>query len=174
MDVVYYVACSLDGFIATKDGGVDWLNPYNSSESGYADFYASIDALVMGSHTYEFALDQGDWPSADKPTWVFTHRDLPVADPSVTLTDDDPKDVVDTLRTEGHERVWLMGGGELASSFRTQGLVSHYMIWIIPVILGAGIPLFSVGAGMDSLRLVESKSLSNGVVLLSYQQDVKP
>lgn len=164
----------MDGFIATEDGGVDWLNPYNSSEFGYADFYASVDALVMGSHTYEFTLGQGDWPSADKPSWVFTHRDLPVADPSVTLTDADPTDVVEHLRNEGYERVWLMGGGKLASSFRTQGLISHYMVWIIPVVLGAGIPLFSRGAGMDSLRLVETKSFSNGVALLSYEQDGKP
>ncbi len=174
MDIVYYVACSLDGFIATESGGVDWLSPYNSSEFGYADFYAPIDALLMGSHTYEFTLGQGDWPSADKPSWVFTHRDLPVADPSVTLTHDDPTDVVDALRTEGYEHVWLMGGGELASSFLTRGLISHYMIWIIPVVLGAGIPLFSRGVAVDSLRLVETKSFSNGVVMLSYEPDVKP
>ncbi len=174
MDIVYYVACSLDGFIATKDGGVDWLNPYNSGEFGYAKFYASVDALVMGSHTYEVALTHGEWPSPDKPSWVFTRRDLAVADPSVTLTDDDPADVVDHLRDQAYARVWLMGGGELASSFRTQRLISHYMIWIIPVMLGSGIPLFSAATGMDSLNLLETKSFSNGVVLLSYGQDMKP
>ena len=169
MDIVYYVACSLDGFIATEDGGVDWLNPYNSSEFGYADFYGAVDALVMGSHTYEFTLGQGDWPSPDKPSWVFTHRALPVGDASVTLTDDDPTDVVDALRAEGYERVWLMGGGELASSFRARGLISEYMIWIIPVVLGGGIPLFASGGGMESLTLVKTKGFSNGVVMLSYE-----
>lgn len=174
MDIVYYVACSVDGFIATEDGGVDWLTPYNSKEFGYTEFYASVDALVMGSHTYETALTHGDWPSPDKPSWILTHRDLTVADPSVTLTDGDPADVVDVIRREGHERVWLMGGGELASSFLTRGLISHYMIWIIPVVLGAGIPLFSRGAAVDSLRLVETKSFSNGVVMLSYEPSALP
>ena len=74
MDVVYYVACSLDGFIATQDGGVDWLNPYNSNDFGYADFYAPMDAGLMGSHTYEFTLDQRDWPSAVKLSCVVRHR----------------------------------------------------------------------------------------------------
>lgn len=78
LEVVYYVAASLDGYIATDDGGVDWLAPFQSAKEdhGTGDLYSSVDALLMGSHTYEFALELGQWPSPDKPSWVFTRRDL--------------------------------------------------------------------------------------------------
>lgn len=171
MDIVYYVASSVDGFIATDDGGVDWLNPYFSNEFGYAEFYASVDVIVMGSHTYEFALTHGGSQSADKPSRVFTSRDLPAADPSVTLTSDDPSEVVETLRAEGHERVWLMGGGELAGSFRARGLISEYQIWIMPVVLGGGIPLFAGRGEMQSLTFAETQSFGNGVVMLRYKRE---
>ena len=169
-EIVYYAACSLDGYIATEDGGVAWLNPYNSSEFGYEQFYASLDALVMGSYTYEISLAHGEWPSPDKSSWVFTKRDLRVADPSITLTQDRPSEVMSEIESRGHERVWLMGGGKLASSFRELGLISEYQIWMIPIILGGGITLFAGGGGVDDLRLVETKSFSNGVVMLRYRE----
>ena len=170
-DVVYYVACSLDNYIATADDGVDWLMPYQKSgeDYGFAEFYSSMDGLVMGSRTYEVALTQGQWQAADKPSWVFTHRDLRLAHPSITLTSEDPGQVVDSLSARGLKRVWLMGGGELAASFRTRGLISHYMIAVVPVVLGGGIPLFATASRQDRLRLVEAKPYPSGIVLLSYE-----
>ena len=86
-EVIYYVASSLDGYVATADGGVDWLTGFHISgeDHGAGKLQASIDALLLGSHTYEFALKLGQWPSPDKPTWVFTKRDLRVLHPSITL-----------------------------------------------------------------------------------------
>jgi dihydrofolate reductase len=98
MDIIYYAAASLDGYIATADGGVEWLDAYDGEEGdyGFADFYASVDALVMGSKTYEFALAQPEWMAPDRPSWVFTRRDLRQAHPSVHLTAEDPADVADS------------------------------------------------------------------------------
>ena len=170
MDVIYYAACSLDGFIATADGGVDWLDPYQGGEEdyGYAEFYSSVEALLLGSRTYEASLRLGEWQAPDKPSWVFTRRELPIAHPSVTLTSEDPVEVVATLRERGLKRVWLMGGGELAASFRTAGLTTRYMIFVVPLILGGGVPLFADAGERSPLSLIRAKQYSSGLVQLDY------
>src|SRR5882724_4585504 len=103
LEVIYYVASSLDGYIATADGGVDWLSRFHVSaeDDDAGNLHASIDALLLGSHTYEFALKLGQWPSPDKPSWVFTKRDLRVLHPSITLTSQNPAEVVELLRARG-------------------------------------------------------------------------
>lgn len=175
-EVVYYVAASLDGYIATPDGGVDWLDPLQGGgeDYGFKELYASVDGLLMGSGTYEFALKQGGWQAPDKPSWVFTHRKLPLAHPSVTLTADEPRDVVQQLEAKGLDRLWLMGGGQLAASFRVAGLITRYMIAIVPILLGAGIPLFADADGSDSLELLEAQTYPSGIVMLTYQPRAEP
>ena len=170
MDVIYYVATSLDGYIATPDGGVEWLMPFEKSgeDYGYAEFYASVDALLMGSATYEKALSFGDWPYGGKPCRVFSNRALTVPSPDVLMTDAAPKEVLNALSRSGCQRAWLVGGGALAASFRQQGLISEYIVSVIPVILGGGIPLFAPGGRPDNLNLLESKTYSTGVVQLRY------
>ena len=76
LEVVYYVACSVDGLIATPDGGLDWLTPFESSSEdyGYAAFYDSIDSVLVGSRTFEQSLTFGGWPYPGKPAWVFSAR----------------------------------------------------------------------------------------------------
>ena len=78
MKITYYVAKSLDGFIAKKDGDISWLNDLNidMTNAGYDYFFASIDGLVMGRNTYDFIFDYGSWPYGDKPTWICTNRRL--------------------------------------------------------------------------------------------------
>lgn len=172
MDIVYYAASSLDSYIATPDGGVDWLSPYQNrgEDYGFAEFYASVDALVMGSHSYEVGLTHGPWRAKDKPSWVLTSRDLEVPHASITLTNQDPANVVHTMEQRGVRRAWLMGGGKLASSFRTAGLLSHYMIAIIPVVLGAGIPLFADAPHEETLQLAALERYESGIVMLSYER----
>src|SRR2546421_10667723 len=110
-EVIYSVACSLDGYIATTDGSVDWLSRFHTAgeDHGAADLEASVDALLLGSHTYEFALKLGQWPSPDKPSWVSTSRDLRILHPSITLTAQSPREVVELLASRGLRRRWLMG-----------------------------------------------------------------
>src|SRR6059058_6099803 len=126
-EVIYYVASSLDGYIATADGSVDWLSRFHTAgeDHGAAELEASVDALLLGSHTYEFALKLGHWPSPSKPSWVLTHRDLPVLHSSITLTSLNPGGVLDLLASRKVRRAWLMGGGKLAASFHAEGLISR-------------------------------------------------
>lgn len=171
-EIVYYVASSLDAYIATPDGSVDWLTWFHTAgeDHGAGDLQASVDALLLGSRTYEFALGLGQWPSPDKPSWVFTHRDLRVLHPSITLTSEAPEAVVGLLRSRGVRRAWLMGGGQLATSFHSAGLISRYVISIFPIILGSGIPLFApTTSRADSLRLTGAKPFASGIVQLSYE-----
>jgi dihydrofolate reductase len=168
-EVVYYAACSLDGYIATKDGSVEWLDAFRGSGAESAELYASVDGLLLGSRTYEFALKLGRWPAADKPSWVFTRRDLLVLHPSITMTSEDPTLLVCALGERGLERLWLMGGGRLATSFRERRLITEYVIRVLPVILGDGIPLFAATPRQELLQLVKAKSDPNGVVRLNYR-----
>jgi dihydrofolate reductase len=171
LDLVCGVASSLDGYIATADGGVDWLSSFHRAgeDHGAADSEAAVDALLLGSHTYEFALKFGQWPSPDKPSWVFTHRDLVVLHPIITLTSQSPAEVVGLLGSRGARRAWLMGGGQLAASFHAAGLISRYIISVFPVLLGSGVPLFAPHSCRgDALRFLEAKSFRSGIVQLTY------
>src|SRR5205807_6025314 len=158
LEVIYYVASSLDGYIATADGGVDWLTRFHVSDEdhGAGKVHASIDALLLGSRTYEFALKLGQWPSPDKQSWVFTRRDLRILHPSITLTAQSPREVVELLASRGLRRAWLMGGGKLAASFHANQLISRYIISVFPVLLGSGIPLFASHSDRKSTRLNSS------------------
>ena len=173
IEVVYYVATSLDGYIATTDGSVDWLSrfPVGGEDRGAGKLEASVDALLLGSHTYEFALHLDAWPSPEKPSWVFTKRSLRVLHPSITLTSDSPRQVVEHLATRGLHRAWLMGGGKLAASFHADGLISRYIISVFPVLLGSGIPVLAPHAcPEENLRLVAAKPFKSGVVQLTYDR----
>lgn len=172
-EVIYYVATSLDGYIATADGGVDWLSRFHAAgeDHGAGELQASVDALLLGSHTYEFALSLGQWPSPDKVSWVFTRRELPILHPTITLTAQSPREVVALLASLGLRRAWLMGGGKLAASFHADGLISRYSISVFPVLLGSGIPLFAPHASSpDALRLVSAKPYKSGVVHVVYER----
>ena len=170
MEIVYYVATSLDGFIAAPDGSVAWLQPFEGGgeDYGYAEFYASVDALILGSRTYEQALTFGEWPYAGKPCRVLTRRRRASAGPDVVLTDADPRSTAADLTSSGFRKAWLVGGGALAGSFRRDGLITGYVVSVIPVVLGAGIPLFVAGGPLENLRLVASRAYPSGVVQLTY------
>jgi dihydrofolate reductase len=116
--VTLYIASSVDGYIARKDGSIDWLPPPVTDETdyGYAEFYSSIDAVLMGSRTYEQVLAFGDWPYVDRPAHVFTTRLLsrpPGAD--VKFWNILPSDIVEYLENTGMKHAWLVGGSTLTA-----------------------------------------------------------
>ncbi len=168
--VTYYVACSLDGFIATPDGGLDWLEDVSveGEDFGYADFFASIDAMVMGSTTYEQVLGFGDWPYDDKRCWVMSDRPLQPTRLEISISPEGPAEVLAEIEAEGFSHAWLVGGGQLAGSFRAQNLIDEFVITVIPVVLGDGIPLFVDPGKRQSLQLVGTHRSGNGVVTLHY------
>jgi dihydrofolate reductase len=170
-DVVYYVATSLDGCIATSDGGVDWLSGFEpeGEDYGYGALLASVDLLLMGRATYDFARSVGPWPYGDRRCLVFTHRSAADPPTGVVVTALEPGEALADPRAPSWSRAWLVGGGTLAASFRSAGLIHEYIVSIIPVVLGSGIRLFEGPGALDRLTLVESRPFSSGVVQLRYR-----
>lgn len=174
--VVYSAAVSLDGFIADVHGGVEWLHDAMVPGEGYGlrEFMASIDAVLMGSRTYEKSLELGGPGYGPKvPCWVFSGRDLPSAG-GMIVTRETPSAVVSQLRERGVRRAWLMGGGKLASSFLAAGLIDEVSLGVMPVVLGDGLPLFADGIGPTRLNLVESKTYKGGALGLTYKTVTVP
>jgi dihydrofolate reductase len=150
----YYTATTLDGFIADSDNSLDWLFTRQREPDGplnYDAFIAEIGAMAMGSTTYEWILDHefadkdpGEWKwPYDFPSWVFTHRELPVVpSASIEFTSADigavHREMVDAA---GGRNVWIVGGGDLAGQFADAGLLDEVIVSIAPVALGAGAPL---------------------------------
>lgn len=167
---IVYIAMSLDGKIARDDGSVDWLDVYNNTgeEYGYESFLNSVDAIVMGAHTYEKIVATHNWPYRDKPSFILTHRDherLPHA--PVEFCGGTPHDVVDSLLHRGIHVLWVMGGGDVISSMIRERLVDEIRIFVVPTILGDGVPLFQ-HPGEHNLELYSTKAYPSGIVELSY------
>ena len=150
----YYTAASLDGFIADPDNSLGWLFTRKREEDGplnYDAFIADVGALAMGSTTYEWILDhefaekdpaEWKWPY-DIPSWVFTHRRLPVVPNSgVKFTSADIATVHrEMVEAAGARNIWIVGGGDLAGQFADEGLLDEVIVSIAPVTLGGGAPL---------------------------------
>ncbi|MDC7125207.1 MAG: dihydrofolate reductase family protein [Spirochaetales bacterium] len=145
MKVTYYVATSLDGFIAKENGDVSWLDTMDidMAETGYDEFFASIDGLVMGGNTYDFVFNYGSWPYGNKLSWVCSNRDLQILDGANLNVVQTPEDVFNEAKSKGVKHLWLVGGGQLASSFLELGFLTHISISKMPIKLGTGIPLFA-------------------------------
>jgi dihydrofolate reductase len=176
----YYLAQTLDGYIADPEGGLDWLFNYGG-ESGldpsqvtdreYDRFFAGVGALAMGSATYEFILahEKGEWPYEGLPTWVFTSRALPApASAEIRWARGPVRPLHEEMRAAAGERnLWMMGGGNLASQFADEGLLDELIITLVPVVLGEGIPTFARRLG-DRLRLTAVRPFASGMVELRY------
>lgn len=169
-EVALYIATSLDGYIATKSGGIEWLSIVESGEAdyGYADFYRSVDALVMGRKTYELALGFRDWPYPGKPSYVFSRRQLKSDRSDVFFTGAEPEKVVAEIAARGAKKIWLVGGSELTAAFLKGGFIDEFIISVVPVILGDGIPLFRYAESTRRLNLCDVQRYPTGLVQLRY------
>jgi dihydrofolate reductase len=143
----YYTATTLDGFIADEHNSLDWLFTRDREERGpqnYEEFVAEVGALAMGATTYEWILghEGSRWPY-EVPSWVFTHRDLPVVPgAAISFTHGDVAPVHAEMRAAAGDRnIWVVGGGDLAGQFAGAGLLDEVIVSIAPVTLGAGAPL---------------------------------
>jgi dihydrofolate reductase len=155
--LVYYVASSLDGYIADDEGKVDWLPDAGPDQDfGYGEFIKNIDALLIGRRTFDQVLTFGDWPYTGLPTRVWTRR--PLIDPPelVEPIAGSPHEVTAALDAESFGRVWLVGGAALAETLRREGLIDEWIITLIPLTLGSGIPLFGGAQEAMSISSVET------------------
>ena len=164
----YFTASSLDGFIATPGHSLDWLLSQKVDQEGpmaYQDFERTIGALAMGASTFEWVLrnDPGSWAYA-QPTWVFTHRELPIPDGAdVRLVSGDVRPVhSDMVSAAQGLDVWVVGGGDLAGQFADAGLLDEVWVQFAPVTLGAGAPLLPRALDLELLDVARNEAFLCG------------
>lgn len=166
----YSVAMSLDGFIADEQGGYDWIP--QSDDIDFAAYLAKIDALIMGRRTYELLAAEGQVGAfADKAIYVVSTKLDPAEHPDVTVVREDVEGFLRDLKARDGKDIWLFGGGVLFRSLLEAGLVDRVEVGVIPVLLGAGIPLVPGLDEIVKLRLHSVEDIS-GIVLMKY--DVEP
>lgn len=168
---VAYIAASLDGFIAAEDGSVAWLEAFQATDYGYADFFAGISTLVMGRATYDQVLGFGPWPYEGKRCLVLSRRGIAHPPAGVEAWQGDVTALAAHLRAV-QERVWVVGGGKLIAGLLAGGAITELDLFTMPVLLGRGIPLFAGGhPPARKLRLLDTQTWPNGVVRLRYAID---
>jgi dihydrofolate reductase len=171
--VTFGCACSLDNRIARQDHSVDWLHWDDEVAGIVADFWKTIDAVVMGRKTYEVALKNAPKSDANpypgKKTYVFSRTLKPGAAGHVEIVSEDAAEFVRKLKAQEGKGICVMGGGELARSLFEADLIDEVGMNVHPVLLGAGIPLFLDVQRQIDLELLESRTLNNGCVLLTYR-----
>jgi dihydrofolate reductase len=144
-EVVVYIAHSIDGLIADRDGSIDWLKPYEGEDYGWDAFVAKVDAVVMGSTTYRECRRFPDWPYKGKPTFVMTKGPRLDDDGLAVFDDRTAVEIAVDCERAGLRRIWVVGGGGPIRAFLDAGLVRRMHLFQIPVVLGAGTPLWVAG-----------------------------
>lgn len=164
-----FIACSLDGFIARPDGGVDFLSRVERAgeDYGYAAFMASVDTIVVGRKTYDLARSFPAWPYAGKRVVVLTHRPAPPVH-GEELVSTTPAALLARLRDEGRTRAYVDGGTTI-QQFLAAGLITDLTLSLIPVMLGEGIRLFGPTGRDVPLTLTSTRHFDSGLVQLRYE-----
>jgi dihydrofolate reductase len=169
--VSVYIATSLDGFIARRNGGIDWLSGGEGGEDyGYAEFMSTVDHVVMGRNTYEKVLTFGGW-QYEKKVIVLTSRDLtltPELAEKVEALHLSPSELLQELARRGARHIYLDGGLTL-QRFLREGFVDEMTITTLPVLIGGGLPLFGALERDVKLDLIGSQSFENGFVQNKYR-----
>ena len=178
--VTIHMVASLDGFIARKDGRVDWLDTHDEFPAGHTmdaaaieAFLDTIDCYVMGSRTYETALRfeaQGlGWSYGDKPTFVLTSRDLPRTRDSVEFYSGDLAQFVNGRLRSAFRSIWFVGGGAVSTECLRLGLADEVRYSVVPILIGDGIAFFQKFDRDIPLHLAEARAYRNGMVELRYE-----
>ena len=173
--IIVYIATSADGFIARKNGGIDWLDrPRTAGDYGIGKFYKSIDAIIFGRKTYDlvvkFVKEGKEIP--DKGglvrNYVFSHRTPRKVLPGYEFVKEPIKKFAKRLRSRGGKNIWMMGGGGIIASFLDAGEIDEFIVHVIPTFIGEGIPLIAPRRRAVPLKLLSIKKYSDGVVRLHY------
>jgi dihydrofolate reductase len=169
--VTFGGANSLDNYLARADDAVDWLRWGEEAAADMADYWRTIDTVLMGRKTYEVALRQGGGGGAypGVATYVFSRTLAAGTRDGVTIVGEDAAGFVRQLKRQEGRDICLMGGGDLARTFFEAGLIDEIGLNIHPVLLGSGVPLFHPTGRQIDLELRECRPFRNGCVLMRYQ-----
>ena len=173
--LILYIAMSADGYIADQNGGVEFLDdpPAPDPDLDYEALYATVQGIILGGTTYRQVkneLSPHRWPYPGMPCYVCTRRENP-EDPNVRFTQLPPRQLLDAVWREHPGNLWLMGGGEIVRSFLRENLIDEFYIYIQPVLLGDGIPLFPADFPKAALTLKSCRSIGE-IVELVYQRKI--
>ncbi|HET7041535.1 MAG TPA: dihydrofolate reductase family protein [Gemmatimonadales bacterium] len=165
-----FVGTSLDGFIARPDGGLDFLHVEGAGGNGYEEFVATVDALIIGRKTYETVLGFDRWPYGTKPVFVLSSG--PVASPPAGAVlerlSGTPEEVVTLLAARGFQHLYVDGGVTIQRFLRA-GRIDRLIVTRVPVLIGAGIPLFGPLEADIPLRHLSTRPLAGGLVQSEYE-----
>jgi dihydrofolate reductase len=171
----YFVAASLDGFIATAKDDLAWLFEFDGFEGGkesYQSFMDGVGCIVMGSGTFAWLMEHepGNWPYAATPCYVFTHHEYAAPSGSdITFIRGPVQEFIQDFEADaGMKNVWVVGGGNLAAQFAAAGRLDDIILSVIPVVLGDGKRLLPVDGPTPPLQLTASRTLGRGIVELRY------
>jgi len=169
MTASVFIATSLDGFIARANGDLDWLPPDGGEPHGYDEFLAAVDALVIGRKTFETVLTFASWPYGEKPVFVLSTRTLAPTPLGAVVErmSGHPADIMSQLAARGVHHVYVDGGITI-QRFLQAGLIQRLIITRIPVLLGAGVPLFGTLQRDIVLRHVGTRQYASGLVQSEY------
>ncbi|HKF67062.1 MAG TPA: dihydrofolate reductase family protein [Vicinamibacterales bacterium] len=168
--IVVNLATSADGYIARPDGDLDWLTnrPAPKGFYGMGTFMRSIDTTVLGRKTYEVSLKLGAAFDAKRPTYVFSRQPPASAPAGVEFITGDISAFAKRLRGSEGKDIWMMGGGDIIASFLDEGAIDEFIISIVPVFIGEGIPLIARRHRQVPLHLRSVENFPDGVVQLYY------
>ena len=173
--IQYFVAASLDGFIAITADDLGWLLQFDGFEGGadsYNDFMSGVGCIVMGGETFAWLQEHepGKWPYNGTPSYVFTHHEYRAPEGAdITFVRGDVQEfIADFRRAAGDRNIWVVGGGNLAAQFADAGLLDEIILSVIPVVLGAGKRLLPMRGPTPALELAASRTLGRGIVELRY------
>ncbi|WP_299115736.1 dihydrofolate reductase family protein [uncultured Winogradskyella sp.] len=173
--VTLHMVSSLDGFIAKRDGDVQWMHSKDTYLKGKVlsndfieEFLKSIDCYVMGSKTYEDTLKLG-WPYGEKPVFVITNRHLKSERNNIEFYSGDLQTLIKDKLSIKHQNIWVAGGSKLTKSFIKADLVDEIVMTIVPIILGDGVLFFDYVNTEKHLHLKDVTSFSDGMVEITYE-----
>ncbi|WP_421830401.1 dihydrofolate reductase family protein [Larkinella sp.] len=164
--VILYIATSLDSYIAGPNGEIDWL--FTEGEFGYDAFMETVDTTLMGNETYKLIDTFPDFPYKLQTNYVFTrHPNAPEA-PYVQFVTDDVVAFVQDLKQQAGKDIFLVGGGQINALLLEAGLIDELQVFVHPIILGKGIPMFQPTEKPHPWQLVETKTYERGLMELHY------
>lgn len=165
-----YIAMSIDGYIARPDGDLDWLSAVEvtGEDYGYSNFINTVDTVILGRKTYDKVLSFGiPFPHSDKQCYIITRTARPTEGNINFYTGDIPA-LITQIKAQSGKNIFVDGGAQVVNEFMKHQLVDEFIISIIPVFLGSGIPLFNEGRPEIKMKLAGNKSFPSGLLQLHY------
>jgi dihydrofolate reductase len=168
--IIVYIATSADGYIARPDGDFAWLNRKTvKGDYGIAKFYKKIDSVIMGRKTYEIGVKLGQVGYPGKKNYVFSASPPKNVPPDIEFVTEDIPTFAKRIRRTRGRHIWLVGGSKMIASFLDHDQIDEFIIHVIPLYIGEGIPLIHPKHRDVALKLVKARRFSDGVVRLHYR-----